>query len=73
MLPESLTTLPTLLTIQQVAKLLQVSTRSVRRFRATGKLPAPILIGKSVRWRGEDLQKWIEGGCPPSNSEERRD
>lgn len=69
MIPETITTLPSLLTIDQVANLLQVSTRSVRRMRATGAIPAPILIGKSVRWRSEDFRTWIEAGCPPLNPE----
>jgi len=59
------TTLPPLLTIEQLAKLLQVSTRSVRRFRAAGTIPAPFVIGGAVRWRVEDVRHWIEQGCPP--------
>ncbi|MCA9092033.1 MAG: helix-turn-helix domain-containing protein [Planctomycetaceae bacterium] len=55
----------TLLTIQDVAEMLQVSTRSVRRLRVAGTIPVPLLIGKSVRWRGEEIRQWIDAGCLP--------
>lgn len=53
-----------LLTIDQVAELLNVSRRTVQRLAATGKLPNAIRIGSSVRWRCDVVQAWIEAGCP---------
>ncbi|QDU45189.1 Helix-turn-helix domain protein [Symmachiella dynata] len=53
-----------LLTVEQVAQLLQVSPRSVWRLRSAGDLPKPVKIGGAVRWIGEELRHWIASGCP---------
>ena len=52
-----------LLTAGQVAEMLNISTRTLWRLKSAGKLPAAIRIGKSIRWRREDLNTWIEEGC----------
>ena len=49
-----------LLTILQVAEILQTSPRTVRRFIKSGELQA-IRIGRSVRVRPEALQSFIQG------------
>ena len=48
-----------LLTLQQVADRLQVSTSTVRRLVAAGRLKA-VRIGRNLRVRPEDLSKYIE-------------
>jgi excisionase family DNA binding protein len=48
-----------LLTLQDVAVFLQVSTRTVRRLVDRGELTA-FRIGRSVRVRPEDLRRLIE-------------
>jgi len=63
----------TLFTIQDVAEMLQVAVRTVRRLRSTGKLPQPVTIGRSVRWRREDLEEWIAEGCPAKGQSKDRD
>jgi len=55
---------PVLITPAQVAKLLQISLRTLWRMRSGGQLPLPVRIGSSVRWRYDDLKKWIAAGCP---------
>jgi excisionase family DNA binding protein len=60
---------PVLLSANHVAKMLQVSTRTLWRLLAAGKLISPIKLGRSVRWRKDELLKWIADGCPPGNSE----
>jgi predicted DNA-binding transcriptional regulator AlpA len=30
----------------------------------SGKLPAPIRIGSSVRWNADIIDEWIRNGCP---------
>lgn len=52
-----------LLSARQVAELLNISTRTLWRLKSAGRLPAAIRIGKSIRWRREDLNTWIEEGC----------
>ncbi|MHB2170097.1 helix-turn-helix domain-containing protein [Alsobacter sp. R-9] len=46
--------LPTLLTVTDVAEVLRVSTRTVRRLIKSGAL-ASVTVGRSVRVRAEDL------------------
>jgi len=53
-----------LLNIFELANMLDVSTGTVRRWWATGILPAPLKIGRSIRWRNADIQAWLEAGCP---------
>ena len=56
---------PVLLPASRVAKMLQVSTRTLWRLLAAGKLINPVKLGRSVRWRKDELMKWIAAGCPP--------
>ena len=56
--------LPALMTVEQLAKVLQVSIRSVWRMRSAGQVPPPVKIGGGVRWRVRDVQSWIDEGCP---------
>ena len=59
------TTLPELLTLADIAKLLQVSTRTVHRYRSEGSLCEPVLLaGRTPRWRRSDVLAWIADGCP---------
>ena len=57
---------PELLTRQQVADLLQCSTRHIDSLRAAGLMPQPIRLGKWPRYRRAQLLRWIEAGCPPA-------
>jgi prophage regulatory protein len=55
---------PLLITAAQLAQRLQVSTRTLWRMRSAGRLPGPVRVGGIVRWRLEEIQKWIAEGCP---------
>ena len=55
---------PLLITAGQLAGLLQVSTRTLWRMSSAGRLPKPIRVGGIVRWRLEEVERWIEAGCP---------
>ena len=48
----------------QVAELLDVSIRHVRRLHAAGRLPKHVLLGSSVRWVRSTVEAWTEDGCP---------
>jgi excisionase family DNA binding protein len=48
----------------EIARLLGVSLRHVHALNATGRLPRPFRLGRSVRWRLEELDAWIEAGAP---------
>ncbi len=53
----------------QFAKLLSVSERTLYRLKSSNQLPNPINLGGSVRWRLDDVRRWIDRGCePPTES-----
>ncbi len=53
-----------LVPIGDVAAMLALSRRTVFRLADAGKLPPPLRIGGSLRWRLADVRKWIADGCP---------
>lgn len=53
-----------LLSAADVALMLNVSTRTVWRLDAAGKLPKAVAVGGLKRWRREELAAWIVAGCP---------
>jgi excisionase family DNA binding protein len=61
-----------LMTAEEIAKLLQVSVRSIWRLRSAEAIPRPLKIGGSIRWRRDDLLGWISAGCPSMTSRENR-
>ena len=57
-----------LLTVQQVAELLNCSVRHVYRLADSDKMPRPVRLGTLCRWSSEELRQWIAGGCKPIGS-----
>ena len=55
---------PALLTTRQVADLLNCGERTVWRWSRSGVMPHPVRIGGAVRFRREEIERWIEAGCP---------
>jgi prophage regulatory protein len=55
---------PLLLSGKIVAERLGISMRTLWRLRAAGKLPAPVRLGGSVRWRVNEIDSWVAAGCP---------
>lgn len=51
-----------LLTVADLAHMLQVNERTVRGWRDEGRLPEPIEIGGTVRWHPVVLDEWLRGG-----------
>ncbi|GMU34161.1 MAG: hypothetical protein AMXMBFR20_20330 [Planctomycetia bacterium] len=54
----------TLLSIKDVARLLNVSVRHIERLDASGRIPAPKRVGRCKRWLSDDIQNWMIEGCP---------
>jgi excisionase family DNA binding protein len=50
---------PAFLTVNDVAKRLQVLPQTIRRWRSAGKLPAAITLGGVIRWRAETVDAWM--------------
>lgn len=57
-------TAPQMLTAEQLANLLQISERTLRRLISSGKIMSPTRIGRQLRWPLSEITKWIEQGCP---------
>jgi predicted DNA-binding transcriptional regulator AlpA len=57
--PPSLPDAPELLNERQVAKFLQLSVASVRRWRLFRTSPKYLKIGAAVRYRREDVETWL--------------
>ena len=55
---------PLLVTAMQLARLLQVSVRSLWRLRSAGQLPNAVRVGSSIRWKLAEIRQWIAEGCP---------
>jgi len=55
----------TLLTAQAVADKLSLSRRAVFRMKSAGLICPAIRVGQgAVRWRLNDIEQWIQLGCP---------
>lgn len=61
-----------LLTAGGLARRLKVSLRLVRTLHSEALLPAPVMLGRSMRWRGREVGKWIEAGCPSREAWEKQ-
>jgi excisionase family DNA binding protein len=59
----SVDTAPQLIRAEDVARMMGVSERTLWRLLSAGKLPQPVRIGRSTRWRLAEVRQWIEGGC----------
>lgn len=58
---------PLLISVDQLAMILGISTRSVWRLLSAQKIVEPVRIGGAVRWRFAEIKNWIDRGCPPTN------
>jgi excisionase family DNA binding protein len=54
---------PALLTSTEVARLLRVNERTLRRLRTedSDSFPKPLQLGRVIRWRADDVKAWMEG------------
>ncbi len=53
-----------LISSRQAAKLLKISERTLWRMQNDKEIPAPIRIGRAVRWDVQALKAWVSAGCP---------
>jgi excisionase family DNA binding protein len=56
---------PLLVDLAEAARLLGLSTRTLRRMSAEGTLPGAVHIGRRLLFRRVDLAAWVARGCPP--------
>ena len=53
----------TLLSAEALADMLSLSKRQIFRLNVSGKIPSPVRIGGSVRWRKSDIENWLDLDC----------
>ncbi|WP_165064028.1 helix-turn-helix transcriptional regulator [Paludisphaera rhizosphaerae] len=53
-----------LIDAEEFARWLDVSERTLWRLLSAGKVPKPMRVGRSTRWRAEEIRGWIDRGCP---------
>ena len=53
-----------LLTAKSLGQMLSLSKRQIFRLNSSGKIPAPVRIGGSVRWAESTIAKWLATGAP---------
>lgn len=55
---------PLLLDARAAAALLGISRAHFFKLYSSDRTPRPVRLGRSVRWRREELVAWLEAGCP---------
>ena len=55
---------PAMLTVHDVARMLNCSARTIYRLTDSGRMPRPVKLNALVRWPREVVQQWIADGCP---------
>jgi excisionase family DNA binding protein len=61
-----------MLTVHDVARMLNCSTRTVYRLVDSGRMPKPVKLNALVRWPREAVEGWIRQGCPQAQDRERQ-
>jgi len=59
---------PKLITVRELSGLLGMSKRTIWRLLSAGQVPQPVRIGRSTRWRLDEVRRWIDSGCPTANN-----
>jgi predicted DNA-binding transcriptional regulator AlpA len=64
---------PLLVGLDEVARLLGISTATAERMKAAGKLPRHVVLSSGChRWHLEEIKMWVSSGCPTRPSWEAR-
>ena len=48
----------------RLAEMLDRSLTSVRRDDKAGRIPRPVTLNGSRRWRVDEILRWVDAGCP---------
>jgi excisionase family DNA binding protein len=62
LLPGRLSAMPD---TEELAAYCNCSPRHINRMRDGNLMPQPIRLGRLIRWRREDIEKWVAQGCKP--------
>lgn len=66
--PDSSKSISQFYSIDEIAKLLEMSQRSIYRLVKSGKVPSPLKLPR-YRWKREVIDRWLEQGCPSCASQ----
>jgi predicted DNA-binding transcriptional regulator AlpA len=55
---------PILINAEELARLLSVSQRTLRRLVVIECLPEPVPLLTRPRWRVDEIREWVDAGCP---------
>lgn len=55
---------PKIYTVRDVARILRFDNDKIYGMNKRGELPAPLPLGRSLRWNGRQFDRWVEDGCP---------
>lgn len=55
---------PLLIRDEQCAHLAGISRATWWKLDSTGQVPACVKLGRSTRWRRQEIGAWIKAGCP---------
>lgn len=55
---------PVLLSVHDLATMLNCSVRHIYRLVDTQRIPQPVKLGALLRWVKADIDQWIANGCP---------
>lgn len=61
-----------LMRAKALVRCLSVSVRQTHRLNRAGLLPTPLRIGGVVRWREDEISRWLQCGAPPRSEWEQR-
>jgi predicted DNA-binding transcriptional regulator AlpA len=53
-----------LIGIGSLSRMLDMSTRTIRRKHSAGQIPRPLRISGAVRWSVDEVRAWVRRGCP---------
>ena len=54
-----------LLSADELGRALGVNKSTVWSWHSGGKIPTPVRIGGTTRWRRKEIERWLEAGAPP--------
>ena len=49
----------------ELGDLLGVGKSTIWSWHSAGRIPQPVHIGGTTRWRQEEIEDWLEAGAPP--------
>ncbi len=55
---------PVLINAEELARIMDISERTLWRLLSGGKVPQPVRSGRNTRWRLAEVEEWIARGCP---------